>query len=64
MKTIVLEKRPYDFFAALAGVKGAWGCGPSTKAAIGDLILAHPQMFGIKIKAVQEEKQARKAGAR
>ncbi len=45
---IVLRKRTNDIHASLNGQPGIWGCGRSDREAIGDLVLSHPEKFGIQ----------------
>ena len=46
---IVITQRSADYKAQLRG-SAAWGCGKEPAAAIGDLVLSHPELFGVKIK--------------
>jgi hypothetical protein len=49
MQAIIITKRSDDYHAHLAPDKRIWGCGRTIDEAIGDLIRAHREAFGIKI---------------
>mgnify|MGYP000859572758 CR=1 FL=1 len=44
---IVVTKRSHDYHACLDGHPEIWGCGETSEEAIGDLIKAHVDTFGI-----------------
>jgi len=44
---IELKKRAADWHACIAGQPEIWGCGPTPKAAIGDLVWSHMDRFGV-----------------
>lgn len=46
---VVVTRRHDDFHACITGEPGVWGCGKSQKSAIGDLVTAHAERFGIRI---------------
>lgn len=48
------ERRP-KYHAQIAGQPGYWGCGESRDEAIGRLIRAHPQLFGLAIEHLGRE---------
>lgn len=48
-KVIEIRKREDDYHAQLKNVPEIWGCGESSISAIGDLIVTHPEEFGIEI---------------
>jgi hypothetical protein len=43
-----LQRRP-KYHAQLEGKPSRWGCGVSRDEAIGRLVRAHPEMFGLKV---------------
>lgn len=43
-----VRRRYPKYHASVKGEK-AWACGASRNEAIGDLILHHPELFGVKI---------------
>jgi hypothetical protein len=47
---IIVEKRSDDFIAYIEGHKELWECGKYRSVAIGNLIITHPDKFGIEIK--------------
>lgn len=46
---IVVTKRSDDYHACLDGHPEIWGCGETAEEAIGDLIKAHVDTFGITV---------------
>ncbi len=46
---IILTKRAHDYHACIEGIPGAWGCGHSQTEAVGNLISAHYDTFGVAI---------------
>ena len=46
---IVMTKRTDDFHACIRNHPELWGCGRTHSEAIGNLISAHKEHFGIKI---------------
>ena len=49
MKRITVTERSSDFHAKLHGDPGKWGCGSTPYEAIGNLINAWSEEFGIEI---------------
>ena len=49
-RKIVITKRSDDYHACLKGKPCIWGCGKTVVEAIGQLMLAHPEIFGLEIK--------------
>lgn len=47
--TIVYKKRTSDIHVQLAGKPGIWACGKNLHEAIGDLVMHHPERFGVVI---------------
>jgi hypothetical protein len=49
--TCVMVKRVSPYSQFQAKIKGGrwWGCGNTRKEAIGDLLMSHPEKFGIEI---------------
>ncbi len=48
---LVMERRP-KYHAKVVG-SNEWACGESREEAIGQLILCHPEVFGIKIEYLE-----------
>lgn len=46
---IELRQRTADIHAQIKGKPGYWGCGRNSYEAIGSLVMAHVEMFGIEI---------------
>jgi hypothetical protein len=46
---VVLTQRVHDFHAALQGRDGIWGTGGNAAEAIGQMVFAHPLVFGVEI---------------
>lgn len=46
---IIITYRSHDVHAHLAGNTGIWGCGSTVPNAIGDLVLSHPEAFGVVV---------------
>ncbi len=49
MTAIVLTRRSDDWHAAIKGEPGRWGCGKSPAEALGTLVLARPEAFGVEV---------------
>lgn len=51
--TIILETRLTDerrpVKATLASNKGVWGCGKTAEEALGDMVWAHAETFGVQL---------------
>jgi hypothetical protein len=60
MIRVVVKKRSDDFHASIFG-RAEWGCGRTPSEAIGELVSAHPALFGIE---VEHEKDSRKSDVR
>lgn len=50
VERIVVTQRSHDFHAQIEGDPGIWGCGYANETAVGALITAHCERFGIAIK--------------
>lgn len=48
-KVIVVRQRGDDYHASIADRPSVWGCGESIDEAVGDLVRAHAEEFGIEI---------------
>lgn len=48
-KAIVVVRRADDWHASIEGESARWGCGRTPRAAIGDLLEAHADVFGVTI---------------
>ncbi len=46
---IVITKRPDDYHACIEGHPELWGCGNTSKEAIGNLIYYHNEAFNLEI---------------
>ena len=46
---IIVTRRTDDYHACLEGHPEIWGCGKTPRAAVGDLIWSHPDIFGVKV---------------
>ena len=46
-KKIIIERRDGDIMARIKPA-GRYGTGFSARAAVGDLVLTHPEVFGVK----------------
>lgn len=48
MIRIVITSRTDDVHAAIADHPGLWGCGKTQYEAVGNLVMAHRELFGIE----------------
>jgi len=59
LPTIIVRKRSDGFEASLEGEPDFWGSGPTTDAAVGDLVRLHTEKFGIVIRSNGDARTAR-----
>lgn len=50
---IKVTKRQDDIHACIADNPGFWGCGQSIPEAIGNIVFAHPEVFGMSRKDIE-----------
>lgn len=48
-RTIVVVRRGDDWHASIEGESGRWGCGRTSREAIGDLLLTFAKAFDIAV---------------
>lgn len=46
---VVVVQRVSDFHASIPGESGMWGAGGSAAEALGQLVFAHPERFGVSV---------------
>ena len=54
-KKVIVKNRSDDVHAHLDGETGVWGCGATSREAVGNMVQAHPGHFGIRFEYPDEK---------